>query len=395
MTDVEWEELRLEEDPDSLAVIKAVMDSAGGNDMSRLHFLHEVDHVDDDGLKPLPEDLPQAVKDYFNDTSTPDWFAEYGDIEAARRRAIDIFDEDIVAFIIALLCKALPECYAGANGAEVLAYTGQLGEPNYTDPKMRDTLVRRVVETAVFVHNVNHESYWEGANHRAVRTIRKVRLFHSGIRLMIERHDAQGIRDWDFDKLGAPINQQDLVSTLMAFSLLSIRGVRRMGVKLSTEDEEALMLHWALVGHHLGIKESILRDFIEDAGALWERTIETQFAPSEAGASLTGALAYFMSTHIFVVEHKAHLPILLMRKMMDPRAQPCVHLDRLGPAYDTKFYESVGWIIHIIHNLLLDIPFLGKWILDKIGDEVMELTIEGWAGSRHPRVTLSKELEED
>ena len=395
MTEGEWSALRLQHDPTGESAINAILNLTEGNDGLRLHFLHEIDEVTDEGLPPIPDDFPQVVKDFFNDTATPEWLWEYGHIDEARKIAIETFDEDVVAFVLALLCKSLPECYAGAKGAAVLAFTGQLGDANYADPRVQDTLVRRVVETAVFVRNVNTEKNWEGENHRAVRTIRKVRLFHSGVRRMIlNRNDPKTGKPWDIHDMGYPINQQDTIGTLLAFSLLSMRGCEQMGVPLSPEQRRAILLHWAVIGHHLGIDEPLLRAFLKDPDDLWERIRKTQFAKSVQGAALTGALVSFMERHLFVVEHKAHLPVLLMRKLMDKDAAECVNLDALGPAHDTILYEVIGWILYQVHNILLHIPGIGKKVLDMLGAEAMELCIEGWAHSRHPRITLSKELEE-
>lgn len=395
MTEEEWADLRERDDPVGMDAIRVVFEAGDSPDHGKLHFLHEIDHCDDDGVCAIPTDLPVEVHDFFNDVATPAWFSEYGNPDAARDRAIDVFDEDMVAFVIALLCKALPECYAGANGAEVLAYTGQLGDPNFEDPRVQDTLVRRVVETAVFVRNVNRKDFWVHGNHRAIRTIRKVRLFHCGVRTLIERHDKDGRQKWDFEKLGIPINQMDTVGTLMAFSLLSIRGAKQLGVDVSKSQQDDIMLHWAVIGHHLGIEEKVLRAFLDDPDKLWSMMAKSEFAPSEAGARLTSALAYFLEKHLFVVQHKAHVAVMLMRKLMDPKAAECVYLDRLGPAHDTKFYEILGALLLFLHNILLEIPIVGKWLLDHIGKDAMELTIDGWAHSRKPRVTLSHELEQN
>ncbi len=395
MTESEWNAMRLRHDPHGEAAINAILNLTEGDDGARLHFLHEIDSVTDEGLQPIPADFPQVSQDFFEDTATPAWLYEFGDIEAARDLAIETFDEDVVAFVLALLCKSLPECYAGWRGAAVLAFTGKLGEPNYADPRVQDTLVRRVVETAVFVRNVNTRAFWEGENHRAIRTIRKVRLFHAGVRRMIlRRNDPHTGKPWDIETMGYPINQQDTLGTLLAFSLLSIRGADQLGVTITPEQRRAILLHWALIGHHLGMEESILRAFLKDPDDLWEWVRRTQFGRSEQGAALTGALVSFMERHLFVVEHKAHLPVLLMRKLMDDDAADAVNLDKLGPAHETIFYKVIGWVLYTVHDLLLRIPRFGKVLLDFLGEEVMELTIEGWAHSRHPRITLSNELEE-
>lgn len=395
MTEIEFEELRLRHDPGGEAAINSVLsmpDDAGHG--PRLQFLHEIDAVDGDAVRPLPTDLPPAVREFFEHVDLPAWLTQWGDVDAAHETAIDLFDEEVVLFVLALLCKALPECYAGAKGAAVLAYTGKLGDANYEDPRVQDTLVRRVVETAVFVRNVNTIENWKGATPRAIRTIRKVRLFHSGVRRMIlSRPDPHTGQPWDINDMGYPINQQDTVGTLLAFCLLSMQGAEKMGASISRDQRNAMLLHWAVVGYHLGIEDEVLKSFLTDPEALWQRIKDTQFAPSPQGAALTGALASFMSTHLFIVQHRAHVPVLLMRYLLDKKAANAVNLNALGPAHTTWFYTLIGLILRIGHLLMFMLPVIGPWLIRRLGKDVMELTIEGWAGTRKPQITISDELE--
>lgn len=372
------------------ASIQPPADSSAG---TRLHFLREIDSLDARGVSPLPQDLPPKVRHLFESTQIPDWLRQYGDVERATANACQIFHDDIVAFVIALLCKSLPECYAGRRGAAVLAYTGALGDPNYANPIVQDTLVRRVVETAVFVRNVHRDSLWKGADPVAIRTIHKVRLFHCGIRTMIEQRNARGVQAWDFDDLGVPINQQDMVATNLAFALQSMKGAAALGVRLSTRDRADILLHWARIGYHLGIEEQLLREFLERPDELWGLVVKEEMRSSEQGHALTAAMNSFLHAKLFHAFHNTHLPEFFMTKLMDSAAQEAVDLRSLPKPNGSATAILLSTFFRVVHRVLLSVPIVGKMLLNFIGSEIVDVTVAAWAGKRNPHITLSRELE--
>jgi len=393
MDEAAWTQWRGQDDPLAMEAFAAISPIHADSPRSRLHFLHEIDELDGSGLSPIPMDLPQEVRKLFALVQYPEWLRSYGEVEKATANACRIFHEDVVAFVIALLCKSLPECYAGRRGAAVLAYTGALGEPNFDNPVVQDTLVRRVVETAVFVRNVHRHDRWQGTDPVAVRTIHKVRMFHCGVRTMIERRHSNGEQFWDYADLGIPINQQDLVATNLAFALQSIRGVRQLGVKLSDQDCSDIMLHWARIGYHLGIEEPLLRDFLENPQQLWDMVVKHEMNPSVQGHTLTRAMDSFLHLKLFHAFHNAHLPELLMKKLMDPVAQQAVSLGELPKPSGGKLVGLIGAVLFVVHSVFLSIPLVGKWLLNLVGAGIVEITVAAWAGERKPNITLSKELE--
>ncbi len=394
MTDAEWTPLRRRTDPKGMAAYAAISPNASQDSKAgRLHFLHEIDRIDDGHLASLPADLPPAMRTLFEDTAIPEWLKRYGDVAGMQQTACTVFHDDVVSFVIALLCKSLTECYAGERGAKVLAYTGVLGEPNYNDPGVQDTMVRRVVETAVFLRNMHRHEMWHGADPVAVRTIHKVRIFHCGVRTMIERRHASGIQQWDEAYWGVPINQADMLATNVAFSLQAIRGARKLGARISAEDERSIMVHWARIGYHLGIDEDLLTWFIEKPADVWDMVARNEFAPSEHGFALTSAMVKFLQNKVFFAVTNAHLPELFMRKLMDPKAVTAVHLERLPKVAAQPMVVVVSTIMLILHSIILRIPGVGKRLLDMIGSGIVEITVAEWAGDRNPWITLSKELE--
>ncbi len=89
---------------------------------------------------------------------------------------------------------------------------------------------------------------------------RGVRLFHAAVRFMI-LNDPEA--HWDVGDLGVPINQEDLLGTLIVFTVVAVDALEKLGVDFSTEENQAARedyVHfWLVVGHHLGIRYELFR----------------------------------------------------------------------------------------------------------------------------------------
>src|ERR1022692_2275462 len=200
--------------------------------------------VENDGLPPGA--LPVSVTDYLAATGgLPDW-ADPAKIAAGER----VFWRYGPAMIAILHCYALPFCYAGRKGVQVLALTARLtGNP-----------ARRVIETAQMVVDVMRPGGL-GAEGSGIRTAQKVRLMHAGVRCLIGQYPG-----WkpEFD---LPINQEDLAGTLLSFSYISLDGLQRLGYVLSNDEIEGYLHAWKVAGHILGIRPEMLPVDYADATA--------------------------------------------------------------------------------------------------------------------------------
>lgn len=92
------------------------------------------------------------------------------------QQGMKFFAKNQTAVGIMLACYSLPYCYAGADGAKVLAMSQRI---------QTDTL-KRLQETGEFLEIVTKEENWK--NGEAVRKILKVRLMHAAIRFFTEYH---------------------------------------------------------------------------------------------------------------------------------------------------------------------------------------------------------------
>jgi hypothetical protein len=214
--------------------------------------------------------VPPIVADYLKQTqSLPDW-ADPAMIKAGEQ----VFWRFGPELIVILTCYALPFCYLGKNGVPVLALTTRL----ISNP------ARRVLETAQMVVDVMHAGGLTSDQGRGRRTLQKVRLMHAAVRYL-----APSSPEWKA-AYGVAVNQEDLAGTLMAFSFISLEGLRKIGIVLTPADQEAYLHCWRIVGQMLGLQPNMLPADMGQAEALVSSISRREFAASAYGVEMTAAL---------------------------------------------------------------------------------------------------------
>ncbi|MDZ7898112.1 MAG: oxygenase MpaB family protein [Arcicella sp.] len=188
------------------------------------------------------------------------------------QQGTQFFAKNQNAIGIMLACYSLPYCYAGADGAKVLAMSQRI---------QTDTL-KRLEETGEFLQIVTKEENWH--NGEAVCKILKVRLMHAAIRFFTEHHGK-----WDL-AWGKPVNQEDMAGTNGAFSYIVIRGMRKAGDAPSDADAEAYLHLWNVISVIMGVDKALIPDNLREAFTMDKAIAKRQFKPSEEGKALTKAL---------------------------------------------------------------------------------------------------------
>lgn len=174
---------------------------------------------------------------------------------------------------------SLPYCYAAADGARVL----------YLSERIRNDTAKRLQETGDFVWEVMAPDAFEPEG-KGFASILKVRLIHAAARY----YTLQSGR-WD-TAWGQPVNQEDMAGTNLSFSLLVIRGLRKLEVAVTYADQQAFMHLWNVIGSLSGVERILLPDDGKQAIALEQAISKHQFRASEEGQALTRALIdYFTS----------------------------------------------------------------------------------------------------
>ena len=242
-----------------------------------------------------PGALPAPVAEYFAKTG----------LVAARSSASVAAGERVFAehgpeIMMLLCCYSLPSSYAARKGVEVLHRTAYLAKrPN-----------RRLFETSQMIVDVMSPGGM-GPKGRGLRTTQKVRLMHAAIRHLIL---ADKTTPWDVQELGVPINQEDLLGTLMTFSWITLDGLAKIGSKLTPAEQQAYLEAWLNVGEHMGIEPALLPRTVAEAKATTELIERRQVAESAAGKEMMAALLGMMQTNM--PRHLKSVPGCLIREFL-------------------------------------------------------------------------------
>ena len=233
----------------------------------------------------LPVKVRDIVEGYFVHTRKLPAYAEPFKLMVAS----DVFRQHGPKILMILLCKSLPLCYTCWRGAKVLYQTGRL---RVHDGSLT-AFSRRLMETAQFVVDMLTKDNFEQDGTAIVAT-QKVRLMHATI-----RHFAQQ-RNWDKDTYGIPINQQDLVGTLLSFGVVIVDGLEQLGITLTSEEREAYLHLWRVVGAMMGIDSDLLTEDETECRDLMNAILAQQSGPSVEGTELTNACTALMHDRLIV-----------------------------------------------------------------------------------------------
>jgi ER-bound oxygenase mpaB/B'/Rubber oxygenase, catalytic domain len=227
------------------------------------------------------DDRPEVTNWIQGSQPTPPW-QRYTSVAEGQ----ELFTEWSLDIVTALFCASLPFAYAAAQGVEVLERTSQLADPG--------TIARRIAETGQMLLDVSEPGALVPGR-RGYQTVRTVRLLHAVIRarltLTAPPSDAgPSTPSWDIQALGIPINQEDLLGTLLSFTTVVFRAFARMGIPLEAHAQESYLQLWAAIGDLLGLESSeyVLRP--PEAEALTDVIAEELHRRSAAGHHLMEVL---------------------------------------------------------------------------------------------------------
>jgi antitoxin component of MazEF toxin-antitoxin module len=213
-----------------------------------------------------------------------------------------VFAEHGPEVLVLLCCYSLPSSYAARKGVQVLYRTAYLAKrPN-----------RRLFETAQMIVEVMSPGGL-GPRGRGLRSAQKVRLMHAAIRHLILTDTRQ---PWDTAALGVPINQEDLLGTLMTFSWIVLDGLARLGVRLAPADQQAYLEAWLVVGALMGIEPALLPKTVAEAQAVTALIERRQVAASPEGREMMAALLHMMQTNVPAAFQT--VPACLIREFLPP-----------------------------------------------------------------------------
>ncbi|MGY6559158.1 MAG: oxygenase MpaB family protein [Nitritalea sp.] len=245
--------------------------------------------------------------------------------EAAIREAQAFFYRQHAWYLSLLGLYSLPYCYAFADGAQVLVRSKRITEDIGT----------RLTETALFVLN----SFKPGSfleDQEVLLTLWRVRLIHAFSRYFIRRY----ARDWQ-PEWGTPINQEDLIGTNLAFSLIVVRGMVKVGEHPGEKTYRALLHYWKVIGYYLGLDvETYWSEDPKEMFQLEKRIRQRNLRASAAGKVLMDALQGYYRTQ-FQDATLLALSQQLLRFFMGEEAADAVGLPKTGQLPATAYKAAL------------------------------------------------------
>ncbi len=226
---------------------------------------------------------------------------------------------DMVMNLLGLL--SLPYCYAAADGARVLHFS----------ERIKTDIEKRLIETAEFVWDVMDPKAFEPEGKGFV-SILKVRLVHASIRYYLKNNN-EWLSIW-----GKPVNQEDMAGTNLSFSLIVIRGLRKMGFTVNNQDQLAFLHLWNVIGYLLGLQEDMLPDDGKKANLLEKAISKRHFKATDHGAALASSLVNFITSVKAEVPLQPMEIIGLMRYLLGEKVAEILNL----PIQNFPFTKKIG-----------------------------------------------------
>jgi hypothetical protein len=221
--------LRLEGDPQADECYARIV-ASGKNFGGLFEFLNSND-------TPLPVNLTASLGTFLTEsarTPMPDGQPVAWDRLA---RGADVFATHACCSALVLLLYSLPAGYAAPNLSKVLVLSGDLNHHPY----------KRLLGVLQMMVNVTTTGGFAPTG-RAMITAPKLRLLHAGVRSIVRR----SLPEYE-SQYGVPVNHEDMLATIMGFSLLVVRGLQELGVPLSDDDAEHYFYLWRVYALAMGM----------------------------------------------------------------------------------------------------------------------------------------------
>lgn len=240
---------------------------------------------------------------FFSKKALPTW---YDPVKIEKGQAF--FYKQALPIMTLLGALSLPYCYAASPGNKAL----------YFSEKMRSSTHKRLLDTADFIIGVCTPNSLN-ENGTGLLFVNKIRLIHA-----VARYYILSKQDWN-KAWGAPINQEDMAGTNLAFSYLILKGMKQGGYDVLDLEAEAFLHLWKYVGYQLHLDENLLPSSYKEAADLEKAIRLRHFKPSEEGRILTSEIVAYYKT---IVPNKsaANLMEAQIRYLLGPFVADCLGL---------------------------------------------------------------------
>ncbi len=220
----------------------------------------------DDSAESVPAALATLVA---SARQAPPWLDE-----ARLVRAHEVFLRAGILGGITLGLCSLVHGYAAPAGNKPLAFSGRL----------KERAERRLAETGRFVTAVTEPAGLKpGAP--GFRAVLRVRLMHAQVRRLLLDSGR-----WSHDEWSHPINQHDMLATILLFSCIFVDGIRKLGVHVSAQEADDYQHLFRYVGELIGVEPALLPTTFAEGMRLAHLIRLTQGEPDKDSRELVSAM---------------------------------------------------------------------------------------------------------
>jgi len=245
-----------------------------------------------------------------------------------------------------LFCSSLPECYVIPDLAAVLHVAGQLEQR--TEYRIRST--------AAMIFPVMMVGGLTRPDGGGLAQVLKVRLIHATIRHLILRGNPERVRQldyvpplpsdgkgnlhhelftlgWNIAEDGVPCSQDELAYTLLTFGYVFLRSLRKLGLALPKDDEEAYLHAWNVMGHVLGMETTLMAHTMAEAETLFtalQKRGRAQTYEPDPRPALGNALMRTMQ-NVIPLQVLKPFPVLLTRHLCGKTTARNIGIDHRVP----------------------------------------------------------------
>ncbi|HEY8547559.1 MAG TPA: oxygenase MpaB family protein, partial [Acidimicrobiales bacterium] len=272
-TDEELDALRLAGDPPADAVAIALLTAYGADAADENEVVARAIR----SIMGGPASPDDAVLTWLTDGPTPPDWTDPAKVSAGQ----ELFERWTLPIATCLFCAALPTTLAAPHGAAVLAATSHLGRPRQVAARLAGT-GRMLFDALTPTTPCSLEPGGQGHT-----SILCVRLLHAVVRQALLA--GRGPEPWD-ERHGTPINQEDLLGTLLVFSVTVLDALAKLGIRVQPGEAEAWLHTWSVVGSLMGVDEALLPLTLDRAPALAARVAGRQIGPGPDGPRLAEPL---------------------------------------------------------------------------------------------------------
>ena len=286
---------------------------------------------------------PEPVRALLDQVAHPPDWVDWQRVERARR----LFERSGMGGAVVLKFRSLMGSYVSPAGTKPLVFSGRLQEQT----------ARRLAETTRFVAAVCSPNGMRPGGEGWLISVR-VRLMHAQVRYLL-----QSSGRWQQQRWAAPINQHDMLATMLLFSEVFIEGLRRLGFSIDEQEAEDWIHLWRLVAWTLGTEVELLPESHAQATALRELIDRTQGEADDDGRALAAALVHALPPQLgdirpLVRRMRVGLALASAHLLLDDRAADQLALER-NPRWSAVM-RGVRGAVRLLERARLRSPALER-----------------------------------